>query len=175
MALSRSTPVGSLRAGLAIDDAAGRIGRLRGDAGQLQRPAVDDGHVPVVAAQEHGPVGDVLVEQLGGGQLAGEGAIVVPLAAQQPAVARQLAIEVAQALAELGLVLGVLERHLGQAQAGAEQMNVAVVEARHDAAALADRGRAFSVQPGRGFPLPCRRRQDDRGRPPTIPLRAAWD
>src|SRR5262249_40767211 len=37
-------------AGLAVDDAAGRVGRLRGDAGQTEDPAVDHGHVPVVAA-----------------------------------------------------------------------------------------------------------------------------
>ncbi len=90
-------------------------------------PRVDHGHVAVVAAQEHGAVRDVLVEQLGGRQRAAEGAVVVPLAAEQPAVARQLAVERAQPLAELLLVRGVLERHLAEAQAGAEQVNMAVV------------------------------------------------
>ena len=65
-----------------------------------------------------------------------EGAVVVPLAAEQPAIARQLAVELAQPLAELRLVRGVLERHLAEAQAAAEQVNVAVEEPGHDAAAL---------------------------------------
>ncbi len=124
------------RTGLAINDAARRIGRLGGDAGQLQHTTVDYGHVAVVAAQEHRPLGDVFVDGFGGGQSAGEGAIMVPFATQQPAIARQLAIEVAQPFAELGFVLRVLQSDLRQTQAGAEQVNVTVVEPRHDAPPL---------------------------------------
>ncbi len=61
---------------------------------------------------------------------------MVPVAAHQPALARQLAVEVAQALAELGLVGRVLQRHLGQAQPGAQEVNVAVVKPGQDAPAL---------------------------------------
>src|SRR2546427_340479 len=48
-----------LAVGLAVDDAAGRVGRVGADPGHLQRLAVGDGHVTVVTAQEDGPVADV--------------------------------------------------------------------------------------------------------------------
>jgi predicted glycosyltransferase len=103
------------------------------DAGQPQRPGVDHAQVPVVTAQEDGTIGDVTIDQGGIGQPAAEGAIVVPLAAEQPALARQAAVEGTQAFAELGLVAGILEGHLRQPQPGAEQVNVTVVKPRQHA------------------------------------------
>ena len=57
---------------------------------------------------------------------------MIPLAAQQPAVARQLAVEVAQAAAKLFLVLRILERYFAQALSGTQEVDVAVVESGHD-------------------------------------------
>ena len=56
-------PVGVLPSGEAIDDAARRVLRLRGDAGELERRGVGEGHVPVVAADEDGAVLHVLVDR----------------------------------------------------------------------------------------------------------------
>ena len=59
------------------------VGRVGGDAGELQRPAVDPRVVPVLVGQEHGPIGDDAVEVLPAREAVGEVG-EVPAGAQDP-------------------------------------------------------------------------------------------
>ena len=121
---------------LADDDPADGIGRRGRDAGKAEGLAVGEGHVAVVAADEDGAVGDVAIHQRRGGELAGEGPVVVPAAAEDPPPARQLGVELPQPPAEFRFVGGVLQRHPAQSCSAAEQVDVAVVEPRHYASAV---------------------------------------
>ena len=91
--------------------------------------------MPVVAADEDGSVLDVLVHGRRGRHLARERPVVVPVAADEPAIARRLLVELHEPAAELGLVLGVLEVDPRQLLAAAQEVRVGVVEPRHDAPA----------------------------------------
>jgi hypothetical protein len=82
------------RAGQAVDGAARRIGRVAADARQHERARVGDAHVPVVASKPDRPVAHEAIDQLRGRQLAAQGAVVVPVAAQHPAILGQLPVEI---------------------------------------------------------------------------------
>ena len=68
---------------IALDPAVGRIGCRRGDARQLERPAVHPRAVPVPVRQERGPVADHGVEQVFRRHPAGE-RLHEPAAASDP-------------------------------------------------------------------------------------------
>lgn len=55
---------GGYAGGVPLDAPVGRVGRVRADAGQLQRPAVHPGTVVVPVGQVHRPVRDDRVQQL---------------------------------------------------------------------------------------------------------------
>ena len=83
IALSLQDAGRRLAVGEPVDDAAGRVLRVGRHAGELERRGVRQGHVPVVPADEDGPVLHVLVDGRGGRQLAAERAVVVPVAAER--------------------------------------------------------------------------------------------
>ena len=67
IACSCSVPSGA-PCGVALDAAAGRVGRRRGDAGQLERPRVDPRAVVVAVREHRRPVGHDGVERRRGGR-----------------------------------------------------------------------------------------------------------
>ena len=104
MAASLRMPVGSPR-GVAHDDAAGRVGRFAGDAGQLQGQGVGQRHVAVEPVDEDRMVRRDGVDQLARRQRGGRPVLVVPVAAEDPAALGQFRREVADAVAELGFAV----------------------------------------------------------------------
>ena len=64
-----------------------------GDACEFERGRVGERHVPVVAADEDGAILDVLVDSGRGREFSAEGAVVIPVATEQPAVARGILVE----------------------------------------------------------------------------------
>ena len=77
---------------------------------------------------------------------------MVPFAAQQPAIARQVAVKLTQPPAELFFGFHIFQGNFTEALSRTEEVNVAVVEARNNAA-------AFQVDRARG----CSRKRSNSG------------
>ena len=125
------------------------IGRVRGDAGELERAAVDPGVVPVLVGQEHRPIGDDPVEILPARQPAREVG-EIPAAAEDPRrvrVGRGVGRDALQVLVEPARVVQVALEVL---DARRDRVDVGVPEARRDRAA-AERRRRGCAGPASGI------------------------
>jgi hypothetical protein len=116
---------------VALDPPVGRVRGVPGDAGQLQRPAVDPGAVVIPVRQEGRPVRDHGVERGGGGQPAGE-RLQRPAAAGDPRVLRVGARVAADRRQVLVRALERGQVAAAELEAGEDRVDVRVLEAGHE-------------------------------------------
>ncbi len=119
---------GGFAVGVADDGAAGRIGRVTCDAGELERDGVGERHVPVEPVDEDRVVARGFVDQLAGWKAGGSPVFVVPVAAENPAALRKRRGKFADALAELRFTFRIAQLNAGDMRAAGVEVDMSIVK-----------------------------------------------
>jgi len=123
---------GGFAAGIALDFAAGWIGRAPGDAGKFQGERIGYSDVSRDVLEEHGILRRDFIELLTMGEFLVGPQRVIPAESCDPLTGLVLRDGFAKAALQLGDGGRTVEAHREHVRTGAAEVNVGVVEARHD-------------------------------------------
>ena len=126
---------GGIAVVVAVDFAAGGIGGVAADAGELEGKRIGEGHVAVDALEEGGMAVAGGVDELAIGQDGRIPALMVPGAAANPGAGGEGFGVAGDAVAEIGLAGGVAELDGDEGSAAGQEVNVSIIESGQKQAA----------------------------------------
>ena len=122
---------GRLSVAVALDGAAGHVGRVPRDACELERQAIRESHVPVEPVDPHGIFRRELVDHRAMRKLTAP-KLMIPIAPGDPRPWRDGVSELSDASGKFFGSVGIAQLHRGELETAVEEVDMRVDEARND-------------------------------------------